>query len=866
MLAGLPLTAAEKPPVFEKDILPILKARCTGCHSGLKAAAGLSLATHTGVLAGSKRGPVVRINAAESSRLWGVLASNRMPPKGPRLTAAEKGLIRTWINEGATGSGTAPTRSNALGDIRLEDLGDDERNHWAFQAPLRSPVPSTRSTRAVDAPRNPVDAFVLAALETRGLGFSPAAHRATLLRRLSYDLTGLPPSPGALKRFLANPDPDAYRLEIDRLLASPAYGEQWGRHWLDTAGYADSAGVLSEDRPLPFTWRFRDYVIRSLNSNKPYDRFLQEQIAGDELTDYWTHFETDDALPADVVEGLIATGFLRMAADSSRPDFTTIKNADALYFYPTLNDTLQIVTSTTMGLTFHCARCHSHKFDPISQADYYRLQAIFMPALRPKQWIPQMRRRLLIASKKQKDAADKRNAEVDTNLKRLAAELVSLKKTYRQKLFDKRLAALPEAIRADVQVAVNTDAAARNTIQQYLAGKFASHLRPDDKTAAAALPKEFADYPTRLSELQSEQSHWNRRRVYLEEIRALYDLPGPVETPILRRGDPLTPGPIVGPGVPVVLRNGRSLGWKPPPKSARTTGRRLAFARWLTHSEHPLTARVMVNRIWMHHFGRAIVSTPDDFGASGAAPTHPRLLDWLAREFIESGWNIKHIHRLILNSAAYRQSSRPSADALARGNRIDPDNLFLWRQEMRRLGAEPFRDAVLAVSGRLDARPFGNALRVARRPDGEVNMADGQPDNRRSIYTQILRLNPETMLQAFDQPTIEINCARRSQSTVATQALTLWNSRFMEKAAESFAERVEHDDNDTVAFRAITVAYSRPATDEERQAIGSFLDKQTRRHVGASGGQPITSGQARRLAIVDLCHMLLASNEFAYLD
>ena len=274
----------------------------------------------------------------------------------------------------------------------------------------------------------------------------------------------------------------------------------------------------------------------------------------------------------------------------------------------------------------------------------------------------------------------------------------------------------------------------------------------------------------------------------------------------------------------------------------------------------------MVNRIWMHHFGRGIVSTPDDFGSSGAAPTHPKLLDWLAREFIESGWDIKHIHRLIVLSSVYRQVSRPTPEVIARSERIDPDNLFLWRQSLRRLGAEPFRDAVLAVSGRLDPRPFGGALRVARRPDGEVNMADGQPDNRRSVYIQILRLNPQTMLQAFDQPTIEINCSRRSQSTVATQALTLWNSRWMEKAAESFATRVADTDNRRVANRAIGLAYARPPTDKEHQVIFEFLSEQSRHHLAGADGKPVTSDTARRRAIVDLCHMLLSSNEFAYID
>lgn len=847
-------------PVFEKDILPILKRHCGSCHSGAKPKAGLSLMSRAAILRGGSSGAAIRLRAAESSLLWEKLAGDKMPPKGPKLTRKQKGLIRVWINEGAAGAKPDGNPSQQARDI---PLSEEEQNYWAFQPPRRTPVPRMAGGSPA---RNAIDAFVLAQLESRGISLSPPADRATLLRRVSYDLTGLPPTPGDLERFLNNPSDDAFHAVVDRLLASPRYGEHWGRHWLDTAGYADSAGILSEDRPLPFTWRYRDYVIRAFNKNKPYDRFLQEQLAGDELTNYWQVFETAERLPEEVVEGLVATGFLRMAADSSRPDFTTIKNADALYFYPTINDTLQIVASTTMGLTLHCARCHSHKFDPISQVDFYRLQSIFMPALRPDNWVPQMKRRLLNASASQQKHAEKKNAEVDTEVKRLNGEIKALDATFADRLYEKRLGVLPGPIRDDVRTAVATKAADRNPVQQYLAGKFQKHLRPDAKTLATVLPKTFPELTVKRTRLQAEIGNWQRRRVYLEEIRALYDLPGEIRTPLLRRGDPLTPGPVVSPGVPVVLRTGGQLDWTPPAKDARTTGRRLALARWLTRPDNPLTARVMVNRIWMHHFGRGIVSTPDDFGSAGAAPTHPRLLDWLAREFVDSGWDLKHIHRLIVLSATYRQSSISDNDTLVRSRKIDPENLFLWKQTMRRLGAEPFRDAVLAVSGRLDSRPFGGAERLARRPDGEVTVADGQRDNRRSVYLQILRLNPQTLLQAFDQPVMEINCAQRSQSTVATQALTLWNSNWMVKAADTFARQLETENNATALRQAIRLAFSREPTDQEQQVLLKFLVEQTHQHEATLKPDADRSLVARRRALSDLCHMLLSSNEFAYID
>ena len=315
-----------------------------------------------------------------------------------------------------------------------------------------------------------------------------------LLRRAAFDLIGLPPSPEDVREFLADADEFAYERMIDRLLASPNYGERWGRHWLDLAGYADSAGVLSEDRQLPTAFRYRDYVIGAFNSDKPYDRFLLEQLAGDELTDYWSAYDTMERLPNEVIEAITATGYLRCAADSSRPDFSTIKNADAQYFYPTINDTLQIVSSSTMGLTLQCARCHSHKFDPIPQIEYYRLQAVFMSALRPRQWIPQSERRLLIATASQKRMADEHNGKLDVEITRMKKELADLRAQSKQKLFDDRLAALPEVIRSDVKLAIEKAADQRTDVDKYLVEKFQAQLQPDDKTLDKVLPETNAEY------------------------------------------------------------------------------------------------------------------------------------------------------------------------------------------------------------------------------------------------------------------------------------------------------------------------------------------------------------------------------------
>ncbi len=861
MALSPPIRAAEELPqakpkiTFEEHVLPIFKARCIKCHAGVDPQRGLRLTTRREILRGGKSGPAMRIAAAESSLLWEKLASNKMPQGGPPLSAEEKGVIRSWINDGAAAADAADDDANDL----TEQAADSPSEHWSFRPVVRPRLPNVRETGRV---RNSIDAFVIAALEGKGLRLSTEANREVLLRRAYFDLLGLPPSPVEVREFLADQDELAYERLIERLLASPHYGERWGRHWLDLAGYADSAGVLSEDRQLPTAFRYRDYVIQAFNNDKPYDRFLQEQLAGDELSDYWTAYETLDRLPDDVVEAVTATGYLRCAADSSRPDFSTIKNADAQYFYPTLNDTLQIVASSTMGLTLQCARCHSHKFDPIPQVEYYRVQAIFTAALRPRQWIPQMERRILVASASQKKTADEHNGKLDAEIGRLKQELVELRAQFKQKLFDDRLGTVPVPIRADVKQALGKVGDQRTEVEKYLAEKFRPLLQLDDKTLDKLLPEAYSDYRQGTDQRNKAVAAQERQRMHFDELRALYDLPGPVSTPLLRRGDALTPGPPVEPGVLSSLTTPVAFQWTAPPAESKTSGRRLAFARWLTQPGHPLTARVMVNRIWLHHFGEGIVATPDDFGTLGSPPSHPQLLDWLAQEFVESGWSIKHIHRLMMTSSVYRQRSAFDEAVHARARQVDPDNRLLWRFRMRRIDAEPLRDAMLSVAGLVDRRFFGNPVPVARRPDGEVNVADGQNDRRRSIYLQVLRSNPLTMLQSYDQPVMEINCTRRNRSTVSTQALTLLNSDGAVAVARALAERALREAPDAAVPFAVLAAWSRVAATDELTVLNDFAATQETRYL-ARGDQ---ADVARKNALADLCHMLLAANEFVYVD
>ncbi|MBC8356224.1 MAG: PSD1 domain-containing protein [Planctomycetes bacterium] len=850
--------AADEKLTFETHVMPILKAKCLSCHSGERPKAGLDLSTRRRVMLGGKSGAVVRRAAAESSLLWGRIAAGEMPPKGTKLTAEEKAAIRKWINDGAVGD--KGDSNDPVEGATSAEITDEARQFWSFKTPRQSPVPRVNSTQRV---ANPIDAFVLQQLEASDLSLSPEADRRTLIRRVYFDLLGLPPSPEAVDAFVANSRPDAFECLIDDLLASPAYGERWARHWLDVAGYADSAGILSEDRFLPLAYRYRDYVIRAFNKDKPYDRFLLEQIAGDELVDYWHHYENDDALSEEIIEAITATGYLRCAPDSSRPDFTTIKNADSQYFYPTINDTMQIVSTSVMGVTLQCARCHDHMFDPIPQEDFYRVQAIFMGAFRPTSWVPQMERRLTTLSKSQFEFATGRNKEVDENVKKLEASVTALREQFKKKRFDKQLAKLPEDIREAVHVALTTPADQRDEAQKQLAEKHAPLLQPDDKKLDELLPAEYQQYKESRAELTDEIAVEQGRRATYDEIRALYDLPGEVATPFLRRGDALTPGHTVAPGTLSVLEQAVPFQWQRPPAETKTSGRRLAFARWLTDSKHPLTARVMVNRIWRHHFGEGIVSTPGDFGRAGSTASHPELLDWLAVEFVESGWSIKQLHRMMMNSSTYRQSSTAASNDASQA--IDPENRLLWRQRLRRLEAESIRDSVLDVAGTLRPQMYGTTIGLHVWPDGEVTVHDALDKYRRSIYLQYLRLRPVTMLNAFDQPIIEINCTVRSRSTVSTQALTLLNSKLMTNAAEAFARRVLAESSEDAATRAVRFAFGRVPGSDELQSLNDFLASQQQLHA-ESLDDSASPDEARQRAVADMCHMLLSANEFIYVD
>ncbi|MBI3409104.1 MAG: PSD1 domain-containing protein [Planctomycetes bacterium] len=867
--AGTPAgTEKDSVPIFEKQLLPVLRSKCLSCHGDKKLKANLDLRTKAAALKGGESGPAIVRGSAEDSLLWVKIATDKMPPGEVKLSAAEKDIIKRWIEGGAPGNDKATT----VADAADRQVTDADRQFWAFQKPTRSSIPKVQHAERV---RNPIDAFVLAALETKGLTLSPDADRLTLLRRVTFDLTGLPPTPKEIEAFLADKSPEACENVVDRLLASPHYGERWARHWLDLAGYADSEGILDADYVRTAAWRYRDWVIRALNSDKPYDRFLQEQIAGDELVDYWSAYQSQKELGRDVIDALIATGYLRCASDTSRPDFVNIKNAPG-YYFQTLDDTVKIVASSTMGLTVQCAKCHSHKYDPIPQSDYYRLQAIFMSGYRPGQWVPQVQRRLLEATSSQEKEAKEHNAKIDGAVAGIKKQLAEVQKPFAERLFTDRLAKLPPQIREDVRAALAVPADKRNEVQKYLAGNFGAELKPKGPALDKELPAAFPDYKTKFDEANKAIQEQEKTRRNFAEIRAFYDLPGEAKTHLLRRGDYLTPGPELTPGTLAVLAATEPFQIKPPEKDAKTSGRRLAFARWLTQPDHPLTGRVMVNRLWHHHFGQGIVATPDNFGHTGAPPSHPELLDWLACEFSvpthrdrrgaegeAAPWSLKRMHRLIVTSSAYRQASVLDPVAHAEAKKRDPDNRLLWRQRLRRLDAEAMRDAILAVAGNLKLAMFGAPVPMQRQSDGEVIAPADASGLRRSIYLQVRRSQPLTFLQLFDQPVIETNCTRRETSTVASQALTLLNSDFMVKQAEAFAARVLKESANSPDAHAVLLAFGRSATEKELSKLNAFLDAQAAQQAKTTANE---QAEARRRAVVDLCHMLMSANEFAYLD
>lgn len=843
-LAMVQASAEEPGLTYEKDVRPILKAHCFHCHGeGQTLEAGLDVRLKGFLEKGGDSGAAIVVGKPADSFLIQRVRAGEMPPGDKKLSPDEIAVVEKWI---AAGAKTArPEPENLATD---DGITPEDREFWSFQPIRRPPVPQVEVPADQRARlRTPVDAFLMEKLAANASQFNPDADKRTLLRRAYLDLLGLPPTPTETEQFLSDDSPDAYEKLLDRLLASPHYGERWGRHWLDAAGYAESDGYSDADPVRPYAYKYRDYVIRAMNEDKPIDVFLKEQLAGDEMIG-WAggKFEPYD------LDRLIATGYLRMSADGSA---TPAIEADPVR-NQVVSDTIKIVTTSLLGLTVGCAQCHDHRYDPIPQTDYYRIRAVFEPAYDWKNWrVPAQRVISLYTEDDHKKAA-----EVAAEAAQVAQERAAKQEAYITAALEKELQKFPEEQREGLRLAYRTPAGNRSPEQtKFLSENPSLNINPGNLYQYdAAAAEDLKKFDAKIGEIQA-------KRPPEDFVAALWEIPGSVPTTFrFHRGDHRQPKEAIDPGgLTVCAPPGKRFEIPADDTLLPSSGRRTAFAAWITSEDNPLTARVLVNRVWMHHFGKGIVGTPADFGAMGEEPTHPELLDWLASEFRAGGWRMKRLHKVIMMSTAYRQTSQ-----ITDQNDEDPDNRLYGRFPLQRLDAEVVRDRILATAGALDRKMFGPSVAVTQDGVGQIVVGDG--GNRRSVYIQVRRSQPVSFLSTFDAPVMETNCDRRTNSTVAPQALMLMNSDFVVSEAGKFADRLRQErGTDPVAQTALAweLAYQRPASDREMEVAKEFLTRQTehlKQTVKPVEGQP--EPDHARQALASLCQTLFSSNEFLYLD
>ena len=862
----IPEAARRQISRFETEIQPIFTANCTACHSGESPQSELSLTSLATLLRGGKHGPVIAEGFSDKSVLIRQLQSGAMPPPGAgkALDKSQVELIRTWIDEGKFADYVQVETSLDRGFTEAEapEITAEDRRSWAFQKPVAGPPPTVQSKERV---RTPIDSFVLAKLESRGLMLSPAASRQTLLRRAYFDLWGLPPTPEQSAAFLNDARPDAYERLIERLLASPNYGQRWGRFWLDAVGYVDTTGKDFQSDKVQLAegmWRYRDYVIDAFNKDKPWDRFLTEQLAGDELV----HWRNAEQYTPEMIESLVATGYLRTLLDVTNEDISD-RPSDR---YDALFALLDKVSSSALGLTLTCARCHTHKFDPIPQRDYYRFLSLFTAAYNPSAWIQPKKRLLYTVSTPEKEEIEKHNETVDAEVEKLTEQMNDVRAPYRESLLNEKLAQLPETIRADIRLAVEIEEKTRDEVQKYLVKKFGKLVEISDDELDATIS---GDHEEALGRLKARIKTWDGYRRDLHQIQSLWDGDGMPTIRLLQRGSVESPGPKVTPGfITVLCEADEDCASKPSPRRVgATSGHRLALAEWLTSAEHPLAARVIVNRIWQHHFGTGIVATPGNFGATGSPPSHPELLDWLAVDFMKHGWKAKRLHKMIMMSDVYRQSSRRIDNpGHERANAEDPGNTLLWRSPLRRLEAEALRDSILAVAGRLDTTLGGPPVGLTARPDGLQVVSETASEaatTRRSAYLVARRTWPLTFLAVFDFPIIDTACARRVPSATPLQSLTMMNSKFVMHNAREAARRAislagEDAEPEKIIQETYTLLLTREPSSEEIGLALGHLDSQRRLYARANASLE----EAFSKSLENFVHMIMSSNEFLYVD
>ncbi len=1015
-LATLPAYCAvsDDVPHFDRDIMPLIKMHCVKCHGPLKREGHLNLSTPFEIVRGNDRGAVIAPHDLEASRLWKQVESDAMPPESP-LTESQKSIIERWIRAGSPGLPTIALNTNPS-------------EHWAFRPHGTAVIPTVaESNRLI----NEVDYFIQANREQAKIVGNPEADRRTLIRRVSLDVIGLPPSLEELETFLSDPSSDWYERMVEYYLASPQFGIRWGKHWLDAVGYADSNGYFNADSDRPLAFRYRDYVVRSLNQDKAFDRFIVEQFAGDELA----CFVPDQTVTPETVELLEATHFLRNGQDGSGESDGNPDEVRADRYYA-LESVMQNTSSALLGLTIQCAKCHDHKYEPLSQLDYYRWQAIFYPTFNIEHWVNPKDRVVYAALPDEQKHWEEQTKAAQVRVVMLREELTDWMKANQvrgnllfEDSFDSESARVadrwsetapgddspggsvpvkldseappaamikngrlhiieggtqgdswlstkskfdwtPDKVGDAIQVTfdlvdnkLQPDGQAAYRIGYFIAlhdfddsssivggnllidgnptegtavhldypgadsrslgtlgstsyapgknygvrvtnlgkGKFRLEQLidsfPDDKPidlSAKDLPdgafgfefccgrsfivdnvivESIVASPPPESPLGELKKRQDVIALALKMQRELVgNRPGKIawagdmssqlpEVHLLTRGNYSARGEIVKPGTFTVLGDeAKSFVVSNPMADGRTSGRRLAWIEWITQSESraaALMARVQVNRLWQHYFGRGIVTTPDNLGISGAPPTHPELLDWLASKLIHKAWSMKAIHRIVLNSATYRQSSRLQPDS----HHADQDNRLLWRYAPRRLEAETIRDQMLAVSGELDTRMGGPYIQTSRQENGEVVVPEDAPGRfRRSIYLNQKRTQVVSFLNVFDAPSIVFNSVRRNTSTMSLQALSLLNSDFSVRRSKATAvkfRRLESDDLNRLTL-AYQIFYCRRPNENELTELMRFLNLQTMFYSSASN--------ANDDAWQDLCQSLFASSEFIYVD
>jgi hypothetical protein len=810
-------------PKFEKDVAPILKIRCSKCHGSASKMSGLDVSSVETLLKGGGQGASIIKGNAAKSLLYKRISEHTMPPASEKpLTDTEIRTIGEWLKTGAPSEKTSDVKKS---------------KHWAFQPPVR---PNTPKVKNAWWPHNPIDSFVLARLEARGIQPPKIADKRTLIRRVTLDLIGLPPTPDEVQRFLADQRPDAYERLVDDLLSRPQYGERWGRHWLDVVRYAESNGY-ERDGTKPSAWRYRDYVIDAFNKDKPYDRFITEQLAGDEVEG--TNAETQ-----------IATTFLRLGTWDDEPaDEKTDR-------YDQLDDILGTTSAVFLAQTLRCARCHDHKFEPFSQKDYYRTLAVFEPLKRPQDGRTDLDK--LVGTPTELKVYAEKTKAADAEVAAVQKPLDELKQIVRERLFAAKKSALP----AEAIAAFRAVPEKRTDQQKELVTNHTAALEKEIRAALTVAEK------AQLEGLEKHIAAVNAARP--KEPPHAYvlfeDSAKAAATCIRPRGDATKIGEEVQPGVPTILVTGQL---EQPRPMERSTGRRLWLAQWLTRPDNPLTARVMVNRIWQHHFGEGIVPSENDFGTMGQQPKNQTLLDWLATEFVKNGWSIKRLQKLIVTSNTYKMTSAYDA----RTAKLDEEGKLFWRFPERRLEAEAVRDSILAVSGQLNLAGGGPSvyptlpravLEGQSVPGQNWGKSDEKESSRRSIYIFVKRSLAVPELDVLDAPDTTSSCERRQVSTVAPQALTFLNGDFIRQQARYFAARLLKEvgaDPSAQIQRAFELALCRPAKPEEVRDGLAFLVAQEKQIAADAEVVKKPAPDAKRRAMEAFCLVMLNTNEFVYL-